>query len=97
MGIRFFGATALAVGLIALSAATAQASTTDVYYDARNNIATRPDPFPSLDPSALDNTALGMFALEDVSTGSFNTGVGDRALENVDTGDSNVGVGTFAG
>jgi hypothetical protein len=43
------------------------------------------------------NTGVGKYALQDLTTGSYNAAFGASSLPNVTTGSYNVGIGTFAG
>ncbi len=65
MRIRYWLMTAVVtVGLVCARSAPALATTTSVFYDAaHSNLAATNNPFPNVQPSALDNMAAGIDAL----------------------------------
>ena len=98
MRIRYSLMTAVAtVGLVCAWSAPAQATTTSVFYDGHSNLAATNNPFPDVQPSALDNMAAGIDALTPLTTGIGNTGVGAFALGGTNTGGFNTALGRFAG
>lgn len=59
----------------------------DVVFKRNNNLA------GSL---SIDNTSLGLFALNSITTGNQNTAIGDSALRDTTTGSSNTAIGDSA-
>lgn len=86
------GASNLAIGELTFTnygTATANARNTGVGYSAMGSAGTI--------TTANDNTALGAFALQSLSTGDNNTALGPFALTAVTTGNLNTAVGSGAG
>lgn len=46
--------------------------------------------------TGVDNTAIGNYAMQNITTGSWNTAIGKQALLSVTTGGTNTAVGQFA-
>lgn len=54
-------------------------------------------PYKSIEDTAKGNSAFGVGALEDLSSGEYNTALGNLALKSVTTGKNNTSIGYAAG